>query len=104
MLLGYTIDPESRDWDASPAKDKRDNIWPCLPLIPAPSAQGVQLQIQRAIPGEQRLIIALEMSLFARELAKQRIRQEHPDWAESQVSRELLRLAFLPAPLPAPLR
>jgi hypothetical protein len=35
MLLGYIIDPESRDWDASPAKDKRDNIWPCLPLIPA---------------------------------------------------------------------
>jgi hypothetical protein len=35
MLLGYIIDPESRDWDASPAKDKRDNIWPCLPPIPA---------------------------------------------------------------------
>src|ERR1700737_3569534 len=35
MPLGYIIDPESRDWDASPAKDKRDNIWRCPPLIPA---------------------------------------------------------------------
>ena len=51
--------------------------------------------------GEQRLLLALEMSLFARELAKERIRQEHPEWRDKQVARELLRLAFLPAPLPA---
>ena len=25
---------------------------------------------------------------------------EHPEWTEAQVARELLRLAFLPAPLP----
>jgi hypothetical protein len=69
----------------------------------SPSAQAVQLQIQRAMPGEQRLIMALEMSLFARELSKLRIQQEHPDWTEAHVVRELLSLVFLPAPMPAPL-
>ncbi|MBZ5706382.1 MAG: hypothetical protein LAN63_13615 [Acidobacteriia bacterium] len=70
----------------------------------SPSAQAVRLQIQRAMTGEQRLLQALEMSLFARELARQRVREEHPGWPENQVVRELVRLAFLPAPLPARLR
>jgi hypothetical protein len=64
-------------------------------------AQAIQLQIYRAMTGEQRLVLALEMSLLARALAKAGIQQEHPDWAEGQVARELLRLAFLPKPLPA---
>ena len=66
-------------------------------------ARDVQLQILRALPGERRLLLAIEMSLFARELAKQGIRRDHPEWVETQVTRELLRLAFLPAPLPAQL-
>ncbi len=53
---------------------------------------------------EQRLLLALEMSLFARALAKERIREEHPDWTDGEVARELLRLAFLPQPLPEKLR
>jgi hypothetical protein len=53
------------------------------------------------MPGEQRLLLALEMSLFARELAREQIRQEYPEWSEAQVARELLRLTFLPALLPA---
>jgi hypothetical protein len=52
----------------------------------------------------QRLFLALEMSLFARALSQAGIRQEHPDWTEGQVARELLRLAFLPQPLPEKLR
>ena len=51
--------------------------------------------------GEQRLLLAWDMSIFARELTRAGIRQEHPDWNEAQVARELLRLAFLPSPLPA---
>jgi len=70
----------------------------------SPSAQAIQLQIQRAMSGEQRLLIALDMSLFARELAKEGIRQEHPDWREIEVARELIRLALFPAPMPARLR
>jgi hypothetical protein len=50
--------------------------------------------------GEQRLLLAFDMSMFARELNRERIRREHPNWPEAQVDRELLRLAFLPAPLP----
>lgn len=70
----------------------------------SPTAQAVQLQIHRAMTEEQRLLLALEMSLFARALAKARIRQEHPEWKEGQIARELLRLAFLPHPLPEKLR
>jgi hypothetical protein len=50
--------------------------------------------------GEQRLLLAFEMSLFARDLNRERIHREHPDWPETQIARELLRLAFFPAPLP----
>ena len=49
-------------------------------------------------------MLALEMSLFARELAKEGVRRDHPEWTEAQVARELLRLAFSPAPLPVGLR
>jgi len=70
----------------------------------SPAVQSVQLEIQRAMTGEKRLLIALEMSLFARELAKERIRREHPAWSETQVTRELIRRAFLPEPIPAWLR
>jgi len=70
----------------------------------SPSAQGVQLEIQRTMSGEQRFLMALEMSLFARELAKERIRAEHPEWTHSRVALELVRLALLPAPMPARLR
>jgi hypothetical protein len=70
----------------------------------SPSAQAIQLQVQRAMSGEQRLLMAFEMSLFVRELAKERIRREHPEWPETRIARELVRLAFLPAPLPARLQ
>jgi hypothetical protein len=58
----------------------------------------------RALTGEQRLLIALEMSIFVRELQKARIRQEYPEWPDIEVARELLRLAFKPGPVPARLR
>lgn len=64
------------------------------------AAQAVQLEVLRAMTGEQRLLLAFEMSLFARDLALAGIRQQHPDWTEARVARELLRLAFLPEPLP----
>jgi len=80
------------------------NILPVPITDTSPSAQALQLQIQRAMPGEQRLLLALEMSLFARELAKERIRREYPEWSDAQVARELVRLTFLPAPVPARLR
>jgi len=50
------------------------------------------------------MLLAFEMSLFARELAKEGIRRDHPEWTEGQIARELMRLAFLPSPLPAGLK
>jgi hypothetical protein len=54
--------------------------------------------------GEGRFLLAVEMSLFVRELERGRIRNEHPHWPEADVTQEMLRLAFLPNPLPAWLR
>jgi hypothetical protein len=65
-----------------------------------PAAQALQVEIQRAMSGEQRLQLAFEMSLFARELSRERIRRTRPEWSNKQVTRELLRLVFFPAPLP----
>lgn len=68
------------------------------------SAQARQIEVQRAMSGEQRLLLALEMSLFARELMSAGIAEEHPEWPGARVARELLRLAFLPGEPPARLR
>lgn len=65
-----------------------------------PEAQAVWLQIQRSKTGEQRLLAAIEICELAREMARSGITHEHPDWNEAQIKRELLRLAFLPDPLP----
>ena len=65
-------------------------------------AAALQTSIHRRLTGAQRLRIALDMSQFARELSLCRLRSEHPDWTEADLKRELLRYAFLPAPLPLP--
>ena len=64
-------------------------------------AEAVQLAILRRTSGEQRVLLAFEMSMFTRKLAREGIRHRHPDWPETRVNRELLRLAFFPNPLPA---
>jgi hypothetical protein len=66
-----------------------------------PEAQAVQLEIHRSMTGEQRLLLAYEMSMFARELNWARLHREHPEWGEVQIARDLLRLAFFPKPLPS---
>jgi hypothetical protein len=48
--------------------------------------------------GEQRLRTAFEMSDLARGLCRARIRQQHPEWSDVQVTRELVRSAFAPLP------
>jgi hypothetical protein len=50
---------------------------------------------------EQKIQISYEMSMFVRELQSARIRQDHPEWTEAQIKREVLRLAFFPQSLPA---
>jgi hypothetical protein len=68
------------------------------------AAHAIQIEIHRKMTGEQLLLLAFDMSDFARELAAQRIRDDHPDWSSGMVIRELTRISLLPAPLPARLR
>jgi hypothetical protein len=66
----------------------------------SPEAQAIQLQIHRSMSGEHKILLAYEMSMAGRELNRARFRLEHPEWTEPQITRELLRLAFFPKPLP----
>ncbi len=50
--------------------------------------------------GEQRMELAYEMSMFVREIARAGIQRDHPEWTEPEITRELLRRAFFPEPLP----
>ena len=67
----------------------------------SPKVRKLEMQMEAAMTGEERLLKALEISLLVREFAKSRIRSTHPEWSESQVAREVLRLQFLPKQLPA---
>jgi len=51
------------------------------------AAQEVQLRVQQAVSGEQRLLLAFAMSQFTRGLATEQIRRDHPEWDERQVAR-----------------
>jgi hypothetical protein len=66
----------------------------------SPAAAALQARAVERLTMEQRLDLAFEMSLMARELARSRLRLEHPDWDERRLDREMLRLAFLPDDLP----
>ena len=63
-------------------------------------ANEIQLSILRKMSSAQRLRIACEMSDMARGLCRARIQQQHPDWTEAEVTREMVRAAFLPQPSP----
>jgi hypothetical protein len=66
------------------------------------SAQAAEVQagVYRRMSGSQKVQLAYEISMTARAFAASRIRSEHPEWSEADIGRELLRIAFLPAPLP----
>lgn len=75
----------------------------------SPAAELLQARIHRGLTGAARLALALDMSGWARELCLTRLRRAHPDWADAELKRELLRYAFQstersPAELPPPLR
>jgi len=66
----------------------------------SPEIEAMQSRIHDSMTGEQRLLLALELSYITRELAKTGLRDEHPDWSEQQIDREFLRSVFAPAELP----
>ena len=65
-----------------------------IPFDTTPEIAAMQAQILDSMSGEQRLQMAFEASHFVHELAKQRIRDEHPDWQEDKITREFLRSLF----------
>jgi hypothetical protein len=72
-----------------------------MALDTTPEIEAMQIKIRQAMTPEERLLVALDISDFCRELRKAGIRRDHPDWSERQVMIELFRLAFFPEPLPA---
>lgn len=70
----------------------------------SPEAAEIQANIYRKMTGEERLRLAVEMSVAARELTLARLRAQHPEWSDRELKRELLRYAFGSTPLPEPLR
>jgi hypothetical protein len=63
-------------------------------------ANEIQLSILRKMSGDQRLRLACEMSDLAHGLFRARIQQQHPDWTEAEVTREMVRAAFMPQASP----
>lgn len=70
------------------------------PLDTTPEIEAMQIRIFRGMTIEQRLETALEISLLSRALMKAGVRNQHPDWSDSEIEREVHRLAFFPQPLP----
>ena len=68
--------------------------------MPDDHPHQLQREIQRRMTPEQRLQTAFEMSDLARGLCRARIRQQHSEWSDEQVTRELVRSAFAPQPSP----
>jgi hypothetical protein len=62
------------------------------------TADRLQLEYYRRLTGEQRLLLAYELSMTVRAFAAARLRGEHPDWTERDILRELIRIACLPEP------
>jgi hypothetical protein len=74
-----------------------------IPRDTSPEVAQLQAEILRAMSPGRRLEIALEMSDLTRELCSARLRRDNPTWSQTDVARELLRIALAPAPLPAEL-
>jgi Rv0078B-related antitoxin len=65
-----------------------------------PEAAAIQSRVIGQMTVARRLELAFEMSELARSLARARLREQHADWNETELDREMLRLAFLPDDLP----
>ena len=62
-------------------------------MKPADTSEEVyrrQLEVWRNMTGGERLQKTLEMSEFVRECTKSRIRKDHPELTEPQVTRRLI--------------
>jgi hypothetical protein len=71
-----------------------------IPFDTKPEIAAMQARFFDAMSGEQRMLMAFRASHHIHELAKQRIRDDHPDWPEKRVTREFLRSLFPPGKAP----
>lgn len=69
-----------------------------------PTAEMIQVEVQRRLSGVRRLAIAFEMSQIARDLALARLRALHAGHSEGELRKELLRQEFPLGKVPPPLR
>jgi hypothetical protein len=67
-----------------------------IPFDTTPEIAAMQARILDSMSGERRVLMAFEASHYIHELAKQRIRDDHPDWPEDKVMRAFLRSLFPP--------
>jgi hypothetical protein len=74
------------------------------PRDTSPEIEALQIRITRSMTVEQRLQLALDISLLSRALMKAGVRGAHPEWSDQEVAREVHRLAFFPEPLPSWIR
>ena len=70
----------------------------------SPEVRELQMNVYRRLSRGERLTLAFELSVMAREFAMSRLRRQHPDWSSADLMKELLRYAFHPAPVPESLR
>jgi hypothetical protein len=56
--------------------------------------------VQSFMTGEQKMLLSFEISEFDREIRKQKIRRDHPEWCELEVKHEIMRQAFRSEPIP----
>ena len=59
-----------------------------------PEAAAIQVKVLQGLSGSKRLAMALDMSLFVRELALSQLRRQHPEWSERKLRLELLRYLY----------
>jgi hypothetical protein len=57
-----------------------------------PDAAAVQQALYRAMTGEQRVAIALKMSIMARQITLDGIRFRHPEYSDEQAKFALFRI------------
>jgi hypothetical protein len=65
-------------------------------MLPDEQLTPEQIEIFRAMPGEEKLKLAEQLYWTARKLKAAGIRAQHPDWTEEQVTEEV-RQIFLHA-------
>jgi hypothetical protein len=61
---------------------------------------GGAFLVQSFMTGEQKMLLSFEISEFDREIRKQKVRRDHPEWCELEVKHEIMRQAFRSEPVP----